>query len=263
MVIPHEDGDVRTFRVSYTTVRLFFFAILCIAVGIAILIVHQKRLVSLAVRAAYLEEENEELLRKNAIITELAGRMDRFEELYQQIGDMLGTGMRLSGELEEGAAQGETQALLEGDSRLLNEAGKIIPGKFSSEGTFDEEWSRPSSWPVPLNGYITRRFSMASEKHKGIDIAVPRNTPVMVTADGVVAEARYDPVYGNYVLVEHGNGFSTLYAHNSRLCVTKNQKVKKNEVIAFTGNTGASTAPHLHYELRKRNVPIDPQPFLR
>ncbi len=86
--------------------------------------------------------------------------------------------------------------------------------------------------------------------HNGLDFAIPEGTPVMAAADGIVDRAMFDPGgYGNYVRVYHG-GYSTLYGHLSRASVTIGNKVKAGDVIGYSGNTGNSTGPHLHFELR-------------
>jgi murein DD-endopeptidase MepM/ murein hydrolase activator NlpD len=263
MIVPHETGKMRTFRVSVLTLRLLLFVALFIVAGAAIFLVNQGRLISLAMRASEFAQKNQELQRKNAIILELADRVDRMEELYHQIGGMLGANVQLSEPESPWSPPAEEKLAPLSDTRLVYEAGKMIPGEFASRGHLDGEGARPSSWPLTQRGYVTRTFSLDADRHTGIDIAVPRNTPVKATGDGVVVEARYEPIYGNYVLIEHANGFSTLYAHNSRLCVRQGQRVMKDEIIAFSGSSGRSTAPHLHYELRKNNAPVDPQLYLR
>ena len=98
--------------------------------------------------------------------------------------------------------------------------------------------------------------------HKGLDIAAAYGSDVMCAAQGKVIFAGQKGGYGNCVFVEHGNGLATLYGHLSKVLVKANQEVKVGEVIAKSGNTGRSTGPHLHYEVRKNNTPINPKLFL-
>jgi murein DD-endopeptidase MepM/ murein hydrolase activator NlpD len=263
MVIPHETGKPKTLRVSSTVIRFLSFLFILGVAASAVFIANQSRLVSQAMRASSLERENGELKRRNELIVELARRMDRFEELYEQIGGMLGSKVTLGEPLPQPAEVPGSDVNPEPGSPGLIEAGKRIPGELASRGPIEKERAVPSSWPLTRHGYITRKFTVLSDSHPGIDIAVPRNTPVKATGDGIVLDARYDPMYGSCVLIDHGNGFSSFYAHNTRLCVTAGQRVRKNDLIAFSGSTGASTAPHLHYELRKDGVPVDPQLYLR
>ena len=98
--------------------------------------------------------------------------------------------------------------------------------------------------------------------HKGVDIAAPMGTDVYCAAQGKVIFAGQKSGYGNCVIIEHGNGLATLYGHLSKFLVDANQQVKIGDVIAKVGSTGRSTGPHLHYEVRKNNTPINPKLFL-
>ncbi len=98
--------------------------------------------------------------------------------------------------------------------------------------------------------------------HKGVDIAAPMGTDVYCAAQGKVIFAGQKSGYGNCVIIEHGNGLATLYGHLSKILVDANQQVKIGDVIAKVGSTGRSTGPHLHYEVRKNNTPVNPKLFL-
>ena len=99
-------------------------------------------------------------------------------------------------------------------------------------------------------------------RHSGVDFAVREGTPVLVTADGVVEFSGEHDVYGLLITIDHGNGFKTSYGHNSLLLSKVGDTVKRGERIAISGNTGVSTAPHLHYEIVQDGHPIDPGGFL-
>lgn len=108
-------------------------------------------------------------------------------------------------------------------------------------------------------GYRLDPFYKVRKFHEGIDFSAPRGTPVHVTGDGKVIKVRRSRRgYGNEIEVDHGYGYITLYAHLSAFKVKKGQWVKRGQVIGLVGNTGKSTAPHLHYEVRKNNAPVDP-----
>ena len=97
----------------------------------------------------------------------------------------------------------------------------------------------------------------------GIDVAAQTGTPVISPADGVVLKARFSTGYGNMVEISHGYGVKTLYAHNSRLNVKAGQRVKRGDVIAFVGDSGSSTGPHLHYEVRVNGLPVNPGRYMK
>lgn len=119
----------------------------------------------------------------------------------------------------------------------------------------------PLSWP--LVGVVTSPFGIRDGRpHEGIDIAAEEGTPVRVTSGGRVVFAGSRGTYGLAVIVDHGGGVRTLYAHCSRLLVTEGRDVDEGTIIALSGNTGRSTGPHLHLEVLKNGVPLDPLPYL-
>jgi murein DD-endopeptidase MepM/ murein hydrolase activator NlpD len=98
--------------------------------------------------------------------------------------------------------------------------------------------------------------------HAGLDFAAPQGTPIYATADGVVKLSGFsDGGYGNHVVVNHGYGYETLYGHMVRIKVRPGQRLKRGEVIGYVGNTGKSTGPHCHYEVRKNGQKLDPVYF--
>ena len=97
------------------------------------------------------------------------------------------------------------------------------------------------------------------ESHPGVDVAVPRGTPIRAAGGGTVAQAGFHPEYGLFVLIDHPDGYRTMYGHASRLLVSAGSRVDAGEVIALSGNTGRSTAPHLHFEKRRGDLLLDPR----
>lgn len=127
---------------------------------------------------------------------------------------------------------------------------------------------KPLGWPVTRGwlsseyGYRISPFTGNRERHVGVDIAGVEGTPVYAIASGVVTYARKFKNYGNTVEIDHGNNYSTRYAHNQVNLVTAGQTVKQGDVIALLGNTGRSTGPHLHFEVLKGGRQINPQKYL-
>jgi len=122
---------------------------------------------------------------------------------------------------------------------------------------------------LPVSGKISSPFGIREhpltgmrEFHPALDIKAEPGTPVKTTADGVVSYAGWTKGSGNLVAIEHGFGYSTYYAHNSRLTVKAGRRVHRGEVIAFVGSTGTTTGPHCHYEIREDGKPLDPKNFL-
>lgn len=120
------------------------------------------------------------------------------------------------------------------------------------------------SFVEPVQGIITSRYGFRPrDNHKGLDIANSSGTAIRAAAAGTVTYAQYNSGgYGNLVIISHGNGVQTYYAHNSKLYVTKGQNVAQGQVISAMGSTGISTGPHLHWEVRINGVAQNPQNYL-
>src|SRR5690606_1638468 len=123
--------------------------------------------------------------------------------------------------------------------------------------------------PLAIKGRISSPFGermhpILKEKrfHSGLDIAVPSGTDVLAADRGKVLISGWNAGYGYFIAIDHGNGISTAYAHNSRLLVKEGELVAQGQVIAKSGSTGLSTGPHLHFEVRKDGTPVDPVAYL-
>ncbi len=111
-------------------------------------------------------------------------------------------------------------------------------------------------------GYRIHPIYKTLRMHTGMDFAAPIGTPIYATGDGVIEHLKSRMSgYGNVVIINHGYGYETLYAHMSKIIVKPGQKVKRGEIIGYVGNSGRSTGPHLHYEVRKNGKPINPVNF--
>ena len=134
------------------------------------------------------------------------------------------------------------------------------PASMSRSSTRDESGAGvPDSWPLTERGFVTQGLlDEEGRAHPGLDIAIPTGSYIRAAGAGQVVDVGEDPTYGRYVRIEHGNGYETLYAHASVTAVRLGETVRKNEVIAFTGSTGRSTAPHLHFEILLEGATVDP-----
>lgn len=174
---------------------------------------------------------------------------------------------------------------LEGTADIADE-GPLVPNYQDSLETYNflksasysqlhheyaHSWQKnvvPSMWPV--NGRLLSRygersdpFSGEGEVHTGVDISASMGTPVHAAADGVVDFAEYYSGYGRMVVIDHGHGTTTRYAHLSRFEVVPGQEIHRGEVLGYSGATGKVTAPHLHYEVRLHGSPVNPYPYLQ
>ena len=162
------------------------------------------------------------------------------------------------------AEEAQLEALIQERQRELEaqrRASGITGGEESAGG--------PGSFSWPVTGTITSPFGWRSnpfggspEFHQGLDIAAPTGTTVTAAAGGTVIMAQWYGGYGNYILIDHGGGYSTGYGHLSAIYVSNGQSVKRGQAIGAVGSTGASTGPHLHFEVRIDGKPVDPAPRL-
>ena len=125
------------------------------------------------------------------------------------------------------------------------------------------------AWPVPGYTRITSKYAMRVHPitgqyklHTGVDIGAPEGANFIAANDGIVTKAERNTAYGNMVIVDHGGGISTLYAHGSEILVEVGQSVKRGEVVLKVGSTGYSTGPHAHFEVRINGVTTDPLPYI-
>ncbi len=142
----------------------------------------------------------------------------------------------------------EVKAQLDDEADLLKSVPSIRPVR---GGAFSSLFGNRRD---PLNG----RW----EPHMGVDINAAKGSPVYSAADGVVIHADREPAYGNIVVIDHGHGYRTRYAHLSQFYVTKGQRVERGDTLGAVGSTGRTTGPHLHYEVLHYNQNVDPLDFM-
>lgn len=111
-------------------------------------------------------------------------------------------------------------------------------------------------------GYRTSPFTEKKEFHKGLDIATKKGTPIIATADGIVTFSKTNGSMGKTITIDHGYGIVSRYGHCEKLLKNKGDEVKRGEVIALVGNTGKSTGPHIHYEVKLNGVQVDPDKYI-
>lgn len=128
-----------------------------------------------------------------------------------------------------------------------------------------ESFLRSTPTLMPTNGHLTSNYGPRMspyagriKMHEGLDIGASSGTPIIAPADGVITFSGPKPGFGNFVQIDHGYGVETIFGHASSLSVKKGQKVARGDKIATVGNTGYSTGPHVHYEVRVNGTPVDP-----
>lgn len=192
-------------------------------------------------------------------VADLSARTREVEALRRENAELRGQTRRVA-ELEA-----ELTRIQELETRVRRwagiEPGAQAPGALAA-GSFD--WEREESFLAeiptlaPIAGWVSRGFERGAEAHVGLDLAQETGTPVRASGWGIVRFAGWDDTYGNLVVLDHRNGFTSLYGHNEALLVREGDLVARGELIARLGNTGRSTAPHLHFEVRLEDEPLDP-----
>jgi murein DD-endopeptidase MepM/ murein hydrolase activator NlpD len=157
------------------------------------------------------------------------------------------------GQLEE--IQADLQAKIQEQIAAASGLSPLPAGPMSAPSAAGLIW--------PLDGLLTSGFGYRwGRMHEGIDIAVAEGTPIRAAKGGTVIMASYNGGYGNYTCIDHGSGLSTCYAHQSAFAASSGQSVDQGQVIGYSGNTGSSTGPHLHFEVRINGAAQDPMGYL-
>lgn len=172
-----------------------------------------------------------------------------------------------------GARANSQQALEQtkaNEREWVDEANALKAASASVSSTITSQSSTPTSTPPsssgliwPVSGPITSPFGMRwGSLHPGLDIGAGMGTPIHAAASGRVIVAAYSGGYGNLIVIDHGNGLATAYAHQSSMAASVGQQVSQGQVIGYVGSTGFSTGPHLHFEVRVNGSPVDPMGYL-
>jgi murein DD-endopeptidase MepM/ murein hydrolase activator NlpD len=249
IIVPHDLKKTRTLRMPYA---LFYAIVGVLAAGVAILIVFA------ATYGALLLKVQEGRMYKHQL-DEMRKRQEKVVEIQRNVAQLRAMNMQVRRMLGLGVTPADSIAM-----REVERGESTMPAEIRREQAAMLR-AIPTFWPV--RGYITKRFSAAEGVgetifHGGLDIAVDRGTPVRAAASGYVAETGWNDSYGYYVQIDHGYGIKTLYAHLDMLVVSQGERVAQGQTIAYSGNTGRSTAPHLHFQVTQNNVPVDPLKYL-
>ncbi len=273
LLLPY--ASARSYRLRLPTfVLVSLLAVWVISLGVgAFLLTRHINYEAMRLLTTHLAEQNESYVKEVAKTEALAKRLAPLES---ELKHLLARTRRAA---KEGV--GEGGAYPDG-YRHMPFLPEEIPQRVSNLKKVGEEIFRdyqelislvastPSGWPV--RGWITsaygERISPVTGEvgtlHQGVDIANKLGNPVVATADGLVVHAGWTRGgYGKVVQISHGYGYSTRYAHCSRLKVSRGDRVRRGDVVAYVGSTGNATGPHCHYEVRLYGVPVSPRPFMK
>jgi murein DD-endopeptidase MepM/ murein hydrolase activator NlpD len=283
IVVPHAKARFRKIQVSVRLTKWVFGTLATVALATSGAFVHYARIAAEVHELRQLRAENKALLSKTQEYELSAGKLQAKVQQLQNVVTKLGVMAGLEHSLPQpspGAAgvggalsldsappRLEPSALVEMDrnlARLTDRSAQLE--EFYRDQTVLLS-STPSVWPV--RGYLSANFGnrldpFTGQKdfHPGIDVSTPIGTRVQAPADGIVISTGMQGGYGNALVIDHGYGVVTRYGHLERFAVKPGQRVRRGEVIAFVGNTGRSTGPHLHYEVWVREQAQNPIHFI-
>ena len=264
-VMVHRDGSLRSteLRIPLWSARAGGVALALAALLLLIGLVSYGPVLAAAARAPLLQRRVERLAEENRRVGELAAALDEAEARYALLRGMLGADI---GAPRTGGSRGATSSADEVLYTAPPLAARAPTAQPDTAAAIGAGPSAPRLWPLSGHSYPTRglvRAGSRGEEHPGLDLAVPVGSDVRAAGGGVVSQVGSDESYGLFVLVQHPSGYQSMYGHLSRVVVTRNERVEAGQVIALSGNTGRSTAPHLHFEIRLGGRSIDPLTLVR
>ncbi len=241
MIVPDGAQESTTFHLSYVALRALAALAALAALGLTVMAGSWWYLAARAARAYELQAEVEVMTSDRERIAALVQRLETIEGQYTNLRDLFG---RV-------------------DESVLSDVW-LPPTTPPRRGqgaaaTPQDGPSRPTLWPLTERGFVTRGVHEGLEGgHPGLDIAVATDSYIRAAGGGTVVDVGDDAVYGRFVVIDHGSGYSTLYGHASLHLVTLGQQVRPRQVIALSGSTGRSTGPHLHFEVLLDGEYVDP-----
>lgn len=241
MLVPDRGQESHTFRLSYGALRLLGGLAATVALALTLVAGSWWYLAARASRVADLEAQVDSLTADQARLAALAQQIEVIEQQYGRIRDLFGA----------------HTPDVPSDVWLPPPAA----GRRPSTPRTTASAGLPTSWPLTERGFVTQGLldgEGGASDHPGVDIAVPTDSYVRAAGAGTVVDVGEDTVYGRFVVLDHGDGYTTLYGHAALSLVTRGQRVRQNEVIALSGSTGRSTAPHLHFEVLLNGEAVDP-----
>lgn len=247
-IMIHRDGalDSQTFRLPLWALRIGMILGVCLTAGIVLMVALWLPVARAAATVPGLKREVARLEADNSRIRELVAALDSAEVRYGRVRRMLG-------------------ADIVPDPVSLSSSLPLAPPIHAGWPLQTSRYQRgptvPRHWPLDEPGYITRGqvgSGTREEAHPGIDIAMPIGSMVRASGGGTVLQTGLDPEYGIYVLLQHPEGYQTMYGHLSRSTAATGTQVESGQVIGLSGNTGRSSAPHLHFEIRQGSRALDP-----
>ncbi len=258
MLVPHSNSTSLNFKMPSA---LFGLLLVFVCVGIVYTVSITIHVLDYYVMKKQYTYMNSQLQSMQTTIRSLKASEVEFKNLFS-----LGSKKKVLDAVKQENSDGSID--VEELKRQINESMKSV-SEIKSYLAKEQNTYRatPQGWPV--DGKLSSGFGMrihpkfgGRKFHSGVDISAPNGAPVHATADGIISLAGWSAGSGKIVVVEHGHGYTSVYAHNSRIDVKAGQTVKRGQIISTTGATGNATGPHVHYEVWKDGIYVNPSQFL-
>ena len=242
MLVPDGTEPRTGWRIQQWLLKTIVIGLGCLLVGILLFFIFYGQLLTRAAMTEQVVAENNDLKRYYYKVQLLEQNLYQAREVVTRMGNLAGIDIDFP-ELPD-------------DSTLFSKLPHTGEAVVARPGALD--WSLPAG--LPIQGFVTQKFNITTQDsyHPGVDIACAVGTPVLATGSGVVEYVAFDSTYGNMVILRHNDSVTTVYGHNDRVLVKVGEQVRVGGRLAESGNSGKSTAPHLHYEVRINDEPIDP-----
>jgi murein DD-endopeptidase MepM/ murein hydrolase activator NlpD len=262
MYLSGSSDQPRSFRVPVLLFWLIGIIVLITFLGTISTFFIYGKLIESNVNANTLLEENSALLEENRKIQHLEQNLKSNSLLLNRVLGLIGVSGNQTETISPSHPDSAIAAFMENSEYLLN-LSKPLTIK-------DIKILVPSG--MPTSGRIARGFNPddanISKRHFGIDITTKEGTKMYATADGIVIFSGWDDMFGKYIIIDHAGddvteGFKTYYGHNLVNLVSEGEIVKKGDLLALSGSTGRSTGPHIHYEIKRNDVPVDPAEYMK
>jgi murein DD-endopeptidase MepM/ murein hydrolase activator NlpD len=283
MVVPDARGTMRRFHVRGTQLAWAAGVVALLAVMALAAPVFMTWNRGLASERDTLRAERDQLEARSAeveqTLSELRTQLDLFEQRTEKLAFLAGLELPSLGLGAQGYSRGvdelgtsERVELFRSEASDLADAGTLLERRLETvEQAYGEQSERLSRIPsiVPVRGLIGSGFGWRRDPftgrrqyHRGLDVSAPEGTPIHAPADGIVVKTETNGGYGKVIYISHGDGLVTRYGHVSAYKARPGQRVSRGDVVALVGNTGRSTAPHLHYEVLLQGKPVNPMKFI-
>jgi murein DD-endopeptidase MepM/ murein hydrolase activator NlpD len=270
LFIPDDHGRTVSITLSATLVRSLIALLVLFILGAGFL-VWSAGAIALKLQAArHLSKDNELLRAENGKLEDVRNKIRRIEEMnayIEQLAVQTNPVVVKKPDLPVASmAAPETTRQADSGAEVLSEGGVAPSTAAQPRGEYGELALRAVPFIRPVRGWVTREFAVDAAdpggQHRGVDIAAAEGTIIQATAPGVVEDVTSDEFLGKTLALRHSFGFETRYGHCAQILVSKGDHVLRGQTVALVGNTGRSSAPHLHYEVLRGGRQVDPQRYM-